>query len=216
MASVERHIRVGRTARYHMLGDPASAKELWIVLHGYGQLARYFLHSFDGLEDGRCIVAPEGLSRFYLDGTFSRVGATWMTREDREHEITDHVSYLDELCTEVRNACPRATQLTALGFSQGVATLCRWAMLGSTHIDRLIMWGGSMPPELDPTKLGSQWNSSVLDLVHGVDDPVVKVDVLHRNESLLRSAGLRFTTHTFRGAHTLDKLTLERLIGADS
>ncbi len=216
MASAERHIRVGRTARYHVLGDPATAQELWIVLHGYGQLARYFLHSFDGLEDGRCIVAPEGLSRFYLDDTFSRVGATWMTREDREHEIADHVSYLDELCTEVRNACPRATQLTALGFSQGVATLCRWAMLGSTHIDRLVIWGGSMPPELDPTDLSSRWNSIVVDLVHGADDPVVKAEVLHRNEGVLRSAGLHFSTHIFQGGHALDRLTLDRLIGANS
>ncbi|MBP6572827.1 MAG: hypothetical protein KA230_00095 [Flavobacteriales bacterium] len=216
MASSEHHMRVGRTARYHMLGEPASAKELWVVLHGYGQLARYFLHNFDGLEDGRCIVAPEGLSRFYLDGTFSRVGATWMTREDRENEIADHVAYLDELCAEIRKACPSAARLTALGFSQGVATLCRWAMLGSTRIDRLIIWGGSMPPELDPTDLSRRWNAKVLDLVHGTDDPVVKAEVLQRNAGLLRSAGLHFSTHNFKGGHALDRFTLERLMGANS
>ena len=85
----ERFIRVPRTARYHVLGDPATARMVWVLLHGYGQLARFFLNKFEGLEDGLLIAAPEGLSRFYLDAQHQRVGATWMTREDREHEIGD-------------------------------------------------------------------------------------------------------------------------------
>jgi hypothetical protein len=46
-------------------------------------------------------VAPEGLSRFYFEGGFhgpgSKVGATWMTREDRLAKIEDYVGYLDAL-----------------------------------------------------------------------------------------------------------------------
>ena len=93
----ERFIRVERTARFHVLGDIRTCRELWVVVHGYGQLGRYFLNNFTGMEEGRCIVAPEGLSRFYLDAEHSRVGATWMTREDRLHEIEDHIAYLDRL-----------------------------------------------------------------------------------------------------------------------
>ena len=63
----EHHLVVPRTARYHSLGDPAKAKALWVVLHGYGHLARYFLNTFEELEDDAYILAPEGLSRFYLD-----------------------------------------------------------------------------------------------------------------------------------------------------
>ena len=83
----ERHIRVGRTARYYTLGSTGpDLREVWLVCHGIRQLARRFLPRFADLDDGkRLIVAPEGLSRFYLRGPESRrdkqiqIGATWMT-----------------------------------------------------------------------------------------------------------------------------------------
>ena len=40
---------------------PAVARMVRVVLHGYGQLARFFLNKFEGLEDGLLIAAPEGL-----------------------------------------------------------------------------------------------------------------------------------------------------------
>ena len=64
--AVEEHrITVPRTARYYTLGEAVTASELWLVLHGYGQLARFFLRPFEGMERGRLIAAPEALSRFY-------------------------------------------------------------------------------------------------------------------------------------------------------
>ncbi|MBX2973634.1 MAG: hypothetical protein KF797_11055, partial [Flavobacteriales bacterium] len=148
----ERHIRVTRTARYHVLGDPAGAQAIWIVLHGYGQLARYFLNKFDGLGCDLAFVAPEGLSRFYLDEAHQRVGATWMTREDREHEIGDQCTYLDALAAELRGH-RTDVPVHVLGFSQGVATACRWSLLGRTPIGRLVLWAGAIPPEPTPDDL---------------------------------------------------------------
>ncbi len=60
---------VPRTARYYTLGPTHGfPRELWFVCHGYGQLAERFLRQFAPLDDGtRLIVAPEALSRFYLD-----------------------------------------------------------------------------------------------------------------------------------------------------
>jgi len=46
-----------------------------------------------------------------------------MTREDRLHEIDDYVHYLDALHTKI---VPQGATVTALGFSQGTATVCRW------------------------------------------------------------------------------------------
>ena len=79
----EHHFSTPRTARYYTL-DPAEAvREVWFVLHGYGQLAGAFLRHFERLQDGaRLFIAPEALSRYYLPG-HQRVGASWMTREDR-------------------------------------------------------------------------------------------------------------------------------------
>ena len=96
-------IAVTRSARLAMLGpEGPGVRELWYVLHGYGQLATPFLGDFRAIDDGsRLIVAPEALSRFYEGDVQTRlhrdakVGASWMTREDRESEIADYIAYLD-------------------------------------------------------------------------------------------------------------------------
>src|SRR5438445_8877211 len=102
----EHHLAVAKTARYYSLGEPGPAtRQLWFVCHGYGQLAGRFLRHFEPLDDGsRVIIAPEGLSRFYLSESPAerRVGASWMTREDRLVEIGDYVRYLDAVHDHVR------------------------------------------------------------------------------------------------------------------
>lgn len=85
MPPVHRSLVVPRHARVGLVGDPDSAREAWLILHGYGMLAQGILHWFRAAErPGRLLVAPEGLSRFYLEENgVRRVGASWMTREDR-------------------------------------------------------------------------------------------------------------------------------------
>ncbi len=208
----EHHITVPRTARYHTLGDARTTKAIWIVLHGYGHLARYFLRSFDGMEQDLMIAAPEGLSRYYTNEEHTRVGATWMTREDREHEIADQISYLDRLAEELRDRCPVAIPLRVLGFSQGVATACRWLCSGSSSADRLVLWGGTIPPELGEGALADRFSSTDVHLVHGVKDPLVPLETLAAVEARLRAAKVPYSTHRFDGAHALDKLLLQRLV----
>ncbi|MBK8498511.1 MAG: phospholipase [Flavobacteriales bacterium] len=208
----EHFIHVQRTARYHVLGRLEAAPELWIVLHGYGQLARYFLNHFDGLEHGRCIVAPEGLSRFYLDEAHARVGATWMTREDRLHEIEDHIGYLDSLATELMKQAMPGASINVLGFSQGVATAARWAAHGRTRIARLVLWAGSIPPELDRNALAA-WKKTPVDLVLGDADEFAKPDALDAAARRLDQAGVAHGSHMFNGTHELEPVLLARLIG---
>src|SRR5437016_12026021 len=152
----EHHIGVSRTARYFTLGESLQGvAEVWFVCHGYGQLAARFLEKLRVLDDGRrYLVAPEGLSRFYLSEspTERRVGATWMTREDRLAEIDDYVAYLDAVCADVFTSLDRVlVTVHALGYSQGASTVSRWAALGKAKIDRLTLWGGEFPPDLDLT-----------------------------------------------------------------
>lgn len=212
MAMDDHHITVPRTARYHTLGDPRSAKSVWIVLHGYGQLARYFLRAFEGLEKDLLIVAPEGLSRFYTDTGHSRVGATWMTREDREREIDDHVNYLDLLADRIKQECPQAKHGQVLGFSQGVATAARWSMNGRTALQRLVLWGGGLPAELNVDRLRAEWKDKHVDLVAGQTDAIVTEDQGRQQDALLNAAGVPHAFHVHPGGHALDPLTLSRLL----
>jgi predicted esterase len=136
---------VTRTARYFTLGDMNEhTRHVWFVLHGYGQLAEYFIRKFETIRDDHTyIVAPEALSRFYLNGNSGRVGASWMTREDRLSEIDDYVGYLERIYhTVFLNQSPSNVRVTLLGFSQGTATACRWLDQGTLHCDRLILWAG--------------------------------------------------------------------------
>jgi len=202
---------VRRTARYHVLGDPTKARAIWIVLHGYGQLARYFLTKFEGLEEGVAIAAPEALNRFYLDEAHNRVGATWMTREDRENEITDQLGYLDALVKELRGE-RTDVPIHVLGFSQGVATACRWSLLGKTKMDRMVLWAGSLPPEPTFAELRTAWAHLTVEVVLGSEDPFAGEKELQATTARLEAAGVQYRLHRFTGGHALEPVLLGRLI----
>lgn len=209
-----RHVTVPRTARYFLAGEPGSGAELWYVLHGYGQLAEYFLHAFAPVADrSRCLVAPEGLSRFYLESaSHDRVGACWMTREDRLSEIADYVRYLDLLHADLMTAWPAGeVRVTVLGFSQGTATAARWLAQGQTRARRLILWGGEVPPDLDLPAARERWQETELTLVVGKTDRFITAKVLARDEARLRAAGIAYRVVGFPGGHEIVPDVLERL-----
>jgi alpha-beta hydrolase superfamily lysophospholipase len=154
----EHLLRTPRTARYYTLGGGGTrVREVWIVCHGYAQLARYFVTAFEPIaQASRLVVAPEALNRYYFETApgehagDARVAATWMTREHREHEIADYIEYLDNLAEHIAAGVPGPTRLVALGFSQGAATVSRWAASGRTPIDHVVLWGSSLAHELEP------------------------------------------------------------------
>ena len=206
----EHHLRVQRTARYYLLGEPREAvREIWVVCHGYGQLASRFLHAFEPLDDGsRIVVAPEALSRFYLtEGAGARpdarVGASWMTKEDRLAEIEDQGRYLDAVHAEVCDRIPGPRPLHVLGFSQGVATAARWLARGRVRARSLVLWAGTLPPELS-LDAGSVLRELDLTLVAGTGDQFATPDLVRRQEEALEEAGVPFELRRFEGGHRLD------------
>ena len=203
-----------RTARYFTLGSLEASTDVWIVCHGYGQLAARFLERFRPIADQpRCIVAPEGLSRFYLSESPAerRVGASWMTKEDRLHEIDDYVRYLDAVQRHVAGG--KAT-VTALGFSQGAATVCRWAALGAGKVDRLIVWGGEVPPDLDLSerRAAERLRSSALTLVYGDRDEFFPSKVVGAIETRLLEHKIPHELVPYEGGHEIHAATLRKLL----
>jgi predicted esterase len=207
----EHHLTVPRTARYYTLGEPGPAvRQVWLTCHGYGQLAGRFLRHFEPIADAsRLIVAPEGLSRFYVDaGMRERVGATWMTREDRLAEIEDYVRYLDALHAAVFSGLDRAAvELVVLGFSQGVATAARWVARG-VRAARLVAWGGQLPPELDLTGLRDLFARTRLTIVYGTSDEYITPKIAAQEEARLEAAKIPFEVHTFDGGHDVPAAAL--------
>lgn len=213
---VTRHLEVARTARYHLLGDPAGGwEEVWYLLHGYGQRADDFLAECAALASPeRLLVAPEGLSRFYARGTRGEVGASWMTREDRAHEIDDYVRYLDRLHAELCAGDRAGVRVGVLGFSQGTATASRWCVLGAVRPRRLVLWGSGFPPDLDPERVRERLAGVNVALVLGDADPVVPRERAEREVEHLRGLVRHATAKFFAGGHQLDAATLVEVTSA--
>src|SRR3989449_677119 len=207
----EHHIGVTRSARYFTLGDSSrGVGEVWFVCHGYGQLAARFLEKLRVLDDGRrYLVAPEGLSRFYLteSPTERRVGASWMTREDRLIEIDDYVPYLDAVYADVFRSLDRArVTVHALGYSQGAATVSRWVAMGKAKIDRVTLWGGEFPPDLDLTvdTVVGRLRAARLTLVYGRSDEFITAKIVETTTARPRQHGIPYKEIPFDGGHELN------------
>ena len=153
----EIHLKTERTARLATLGTPGPLiRECWLVIHGYRMLARRFIRPFECLAgENTLIVAPEALSRFYLGTDLTKhreakVGASWMTREDRLAEIADQQYYLDRVWSHFQNQLAPDTQFHLLGFSQGTATLWRWLQHSRPEAASITFWCGGIPQEFTP------------------------------------------------------------------
>lgn len=213
-----RHLRVARTARYHVLGPgEGPVDELWVVCHGYRQLAGRFLRRFRGLDDGsRLLVAPEALSRFYVDpapgrhGAEHRVGASWMTREDREAEIRDYVAYLDGLVAE-EGAGRGAPRVVALGFSQGGHTAARWAVRGATPVHHLVLWGAFLPEDLDAAEASGRLGPMDVTLVRGEGDRHQDEARERAERERLSAWGVEPARVTYAGGHEIHDATLDEV-----
>jgi len=215
----EHHISVSRTARYFTLGNSSGVAEVWFACHGYGQLASRFLEKLRVLDDGRrYLVAPEGLSRFYLSesATERRVGATWMTREDRLAEIDDYARYLDGVYADVFGSLDRArVSVHALGYSQGASTVSRWVAMGKAKIDRLTLWGGEFPPDLDLTldTVVNRLRAARMTLVYGRSDEYITPKVVSGVLERLRQHGIPYEEIPFDGGHEMNEAVLRSLGG---
>ncbi len=212
------------TARYGVLGTPDTVREVWLALHGYGQLAAFFARHLAPLDaPGRLVVVPEAPSRFYLDGgpdgRYERVGATWATRAMRDADVTAAVAYLDDVlvAATARADVDLATvPLAGLGFSQGAGMLMRWADRSPLaarrprRLHRAILWGGGVPPDVD---LGGLWlRDAGLTVVVGTRDTVATPTRVADETGRLAAAGVPFTPVSFDGEHRMNARVLASLL----
>jgi predicted esterase len=219
------HITVPKTARYYMLGEPSGVvRDVWIACHGYGQLAAQFAEPFqEFIDTSRLIVVPEALSRFYSDTKLphtaaSPVGATWMTREDREAEIVDQVVYMDTLYDRVfgllaeHGVSRDMTRVHALGFSQGVPTVARWAERGAATVDLLVLWAGGLPRDVNFRAVHERLPALRCDMVYGTADAWITPKVVVEQEGVLAASGIPYRILPFDGGHSLKGGVLRELM----
>ena len=197
----EQHFSFEQTRRYYQ-NTLEGKQHILVALHGYGQLAQFFYRKFTFLSETWGLVIPEGPHRFYLEGSSGRVGASWMTKEWREQDITDNNAYLQQIIEKVRTAYPQAT-IHLLGFSQGGATAARFSQQFPELVTQLILWASVFPPDIEKNGLPK---GKKLDFVLGKQDP--HFDLESQINVLKEYTELGFDIHTFDGSHDLDQQML--------
>lgn len=190
-------------------------KTIWIVCHGYGQLAKYFVKRFDILHPTEnYVIAPQGLSRFYLGGNYGKVGASWMTKENRELDLLNQRQYFDIIFEQLLSSVNWSNySLKLFGFSQGVTMISRLAVYKQLRFDHMILWAGGMPHEQTALDWEFLSDNSRVDLVIGdqdeffsqenVDAQVVKVKEL---------LGIEPKLTVFNGKHEVIREVLSKVI----
>ena len=213
-----------RTARYAVLGaEPSQAARLWFALHGYGMLAARFAQPFsDVIPADTCVIAPEGLSRFYLEmpradgGHTQRIGATWLTRESRETEIDDARHWLDlvhdEVVAESAAARSQAPLVAVLGFSQGVATAMRWIASGHVAPRQFVAWAGGLAQDVDRAAFTAKMQPGETVFVTGTKDPYVTDEARAATADAIAGLAVPHRALSFEGAHQLHAPLLQTLL----
>ena len=152
----------------------------------------------------------------YLNNEYHRIGASWLTREDRDHEISDFILYLDslyDLVLDGRQPDKATLHITVLGFSQGAATACRW--LNNRHIraDRLILWAGYFPQGVSGMITPDNLTATEIHYVYGKEDEYIReipdIDgYLNRLQTDIPT--LKITA--FDGGHRVEPDVLKQLV----
>ncbi len=201
-----KHITVSKTARYAIAGTiNASTKNIWMTLHGYAQDAENFISQFQPLaEHGDYIIAPEALSRFYTKGFFGNVGASWMTKEDREYDIADNNHYLQKLYeNEIARVASEKT-IHLLGFSQGSTTLCRYVSYMKPTFHHLWVCAGDVPEDLNWENFKALTDSASFHLLLGKNDTLVTTQKIEECFERLKRYKIQYSLHEFDGGHEID------------
>lgn len=205
-------ISVQKKAFYYTLGELNSeTKHIWFVLHGYAQLAKYFIKKFQLLQNEETfIVAPEALSKFYVERMSGRIGATWMTKEERQSDIDDYINYLNQLFNELKENFSSEIKIHILGFSQGAATASRWVDAGQVIPTNLILWSGAFAHDLKldfHTRLENvkAWT------VSGNQDKIMTPNKMATQIKNLAEKGFQIHELYFEGGHEVHQETLALL-----
>ena len=211
---MKKQISIPKTHKYSQLGEfSEKTNTVWIVLHGYGMLSEFFIKKFECiLNDSTVVIAPEGSNRFYLENNYYRVGASWMTKLDKEKDIEDNISFIQTLYSNIVDEIGHTNfKLNTLGFSQGGATLVRWIMSNNITVDSLILWGSDIPKDCLTSEKKSRWSSIDVKLVIGNQDEYINEENKQKVIDLISSYGLKYELVEYEGSHKIIEKELEKI-----
>ena len=183
-----------------LVDGPSRPAGVLVALHGYGQLA-------DALVDclgpalaaiGWGLCCPEAPHRFHPSGAHGAVGASWMTRHGREHDIVANRRYLATVFEHLRRRWSQAP-VALLGFSQGASQCWRLAHERG-DLALLLAVGGDIPPELHAHQPPA---TPPVVLLRGDQDRIYSAERQAADAAVLTAQGWDHRRETVPGGHEL-------------
>ena len=207
------YLPVTKQARYSTYGVLSpKTKYFWFALHGTKMFCEQMLYKFkDFNPNEHFVIAPEGLSRFYLKGFGGDVVATWMTKRDRLEEIEDFSNYLSQLYEKYTVQLPSSCTKTIIGFSQGGTTAMRWLHRNDVDLDFLINYSAWIPEDINLSESKTKFNDFIKIYTYGTKDEFLTPERVEAIQALLDKNGLEFAMHPYEGIHRIEREQLKYL-----
>mgnify|MGYP000256070498 CR=1 FL=1 len=214
MSSTEKQNTYTTTNTYstlNVLGP--QTKNVWIVFHGIGYLSRYFINFFDTLpENENYIIAPQAPSKYYLNGQYKHVGASWLTREKTDIEIENVLNNIDSVFQ--KENVTDAMNLIVFGFSQGVSIAARWVAKRKIECNKLVLYAGGLPNELNTKDFNFLWKNKteVIVIIGDADEYLTPERMESENQKIKILFEGRVRKISFVGGHEVKKELITDLV----
>ena len=188
-------------------------KNIWFIFHGYGQLADEFAKQFtEMISEENCLIFPQGLSRFYLKGIGNKIGANWMTSQDRDIDITNYISYINQIFKHEVEPSLENIKLNILGFSQGGHTASRWIYNSKITYNKFVLWGSNLAHEIDQKRISDSFSHGKNLVIIGDQDRFINSDRLRKMRLKYEKIGFNYQTIEYHGEHDIYPEILKKII----
>lgn len=209
----EKQLTYTTTNTYHTLNAHTSAtKTIWMVFHGIGYLSRYFIAHFKDLDPvANYVVAPQAPSKYYLNGEYKHVGASWLTREKKDMEIGNILNYVNAVYKA--EAANTSSKLLVLGFSQGVSVALRWVARHKINCSQLVLYAGGIPDELKAGDFDFLGPETMIRFIIGDSDKYLTPERMEKEQEKLDRIFRGAARVTFfKGGHEIQPEVLNKLV----
>ena len=208
-----KQVQYQHTNSYETLNELGpETKNVWLAFHGIGFLSKYFLRYFDELNPlHNYIIAPQAPSKYYLNNQYRHVGASWLTRVDREQETLNVLNYIEKVIEN--ESIPKRCNLIVFGFSQGVSIATRLIAKTGLKCKKLVLYAGGLPNELAPKDFKSllEHQTKIYSILGTEDEYINKDRLEEESKKLMELFKGRAEKITFEGGHELKKELINSL-----
>ncbi len=185
-------------------------KYVWLVFHGLGYLSRYFIRHFKTLDPKEnYIISPQAPSKYYADKSYTKVGASWLTKENTIAETENVLNYVDAVITNENISLK--LEFIVLGFSQGVSIAARWLAKRQPVCDRFIMISGKFPSELTANQIQHLQTTKVM-LTIGKNDPLISSELAKQQIERLKQLFPNIKEVHHDGGHKINSLLFKEYL----